>query len=414
MHDFLHDLHDPTREGKLMATVGEIYYKESTQRWAFMVNAGIDHTGKPQRREVTSKRKDTLAKKRRAILRDVLNDAYIPGATPTLTAWWAYWCDTIASQRVRPRVLANYRSYGRKHITPTIGGKKLDALTVDDIRALHATMRENGASSRTVEAVHNTLHKALADAVREGKLAANVCDRMDKPRAVSRQREALSAAEVRALVNIIDAEPPMWRARWLMALQIGARQGECLGLEWDRVNLTPGAESVDVSWQVQRVPWNHGRDCVCSEGATAAKCPEREPDVREDFELRPCYRGVWFQRPKTAASIRRTPMTPALVAAMRAWREESTGEGLVFADSRGRPFTSRADTAAWRELCTRAGVRVVDLHSARHTMVTGLLEAGVDPEIIRQLVGHSTLVSTRHYLHVSQDAARAALDVWGS
>lgn len=397
-----------------MATVGDIYYKESTQRWAFMVNAGIDHTGKPQRREVTSKRKDTLVKKRRTILRDILNDQYIPGTTPTLTAWWTHWCDTIASNRVRPRVLANYRSYGRKHITPAIGGKKLDALTVDHIRALHATMRENGASSRTVEAVHNTLHKALDDAVREGKITTNVCDRMDKPRAVSREREALSAAEVRALVNIIDAEPPMWRARWLMALQLGARQAECLGLEWSRIVLTPGEEAVDISWQLQRVPWRHGRKCGCDGARSAARCPKREPDVREDFELRPCYLGMWLQRPKTAASIRLTPMTPALAKAMRTWRAESTGEGLVFSDEKGRPFTSCADTEAWRELCRRAGVSVVDLHSARHTMVTGLLEAGVDPEIIRQLVGHSTLVSTRHYLHVSQDAARAALSAWGS
>ncbi|AWB84824.1 tyrosine-type recombinase/integrase [Corynebacterium liangguodongii] len=397
-----------------MATVGDIYYKKSTKRWAFMVNAGVDSTGKPQRREITSTRKDTIAKKRQQILRDLATGTYIPGTTPTLAAWWDHWCETIASQRVRPRVLANYRSYGRCHITPTIGGKKLDALTVDHIRALHAAMRENGASSRTVEAVHNTLHKALADAVREGKIAYNVCDRMDRPRVVSRQREALSAAEVKALLTTIDGEPPMWRARWLMALQLGARQAECLGLEWSRIVLTPGEEAVDISWQLQRVPWRHGRECGCDGTRSAARCPKREPDVREDFELRPCYLGMWFQRPKTSASIRLTPMTPALAQAMRAWREESTGEGLVFADSRGRPFTSRADTEAWRELCSRAGVSVVDLHSARHTMVTGLLEAGVDPEIIRQLVGHSTLVSTRHYLHVSQDAARAALDVWGS
>lgn len=396
-----------------MPDIGDLYYKQSIDLWAFTVTDGPGPNGKPRRREITARRKGTAAKKRQAILRQIYGGTYLHGTSPTLTAWWEHWCENIASQRVRPNVLANYRSYGRKHIAPVIGRKKLDKLTTDDIRALHTAMRDGGASSRTVEAVHNTLHKVLDDAVREDKLAVNVLDKMDRPRAVSREREALSAAEVKALLATIQGEPPMWRARWLMALQIGARQGECLGLEWERVDLTPGMETLDLSWQLQRIPWRHGRDCGCPKGASAATCPDRAPDAREDFEIRPCHKGLWLQRPKTAASIRRTPMTQALTRAMLDWREESTGEGLVFTQ-RGRPIVSAADTRAWRELCQRAGTRVVDLHSARHTMVTGLLEAGVDPEIIRQLVGHSTMVSTRHYLHVSQDAARAALNAWGS
>lgn len=395
-----------------MPTVGNLYYKKTKQLWAFTITAGTGPNGKPRRREITAKRKDLATKKRQAALKEVYTGEYLPGIAPTLTAWWQHWCEQIASQRVRPNVLANYRSYLRKHVAPTIGHKKLDQLTVDDIRALHATMRDKGASTRSVEAVHNTLHKVLDDAVREDKVAHNVLDKMDRPKVVSREREALSAAEVKALLVTIEGEAPMWRARWLMALQIGARQGECLGLEWDRVDLTPGAEALDLSWQLQRIPWRHGKGCDCPAGWKPARCPDRAPDAREDFEIRPCHKGLWFQRPKTAASIRRTPMTPALARAMRDWREQSVGEGLVFTDQ-GRPMVGNRDTGAWRELCSRAGVRVVDLHSARHTMVTGLLEAGVDPEIIRQLVGHSTLVSTRHYLHVSQDAARAALSAWG-
>lgn len=396
----------------MSVTVGNIYRK-ANGRFGFMVNAGIGPDGKPKRREITAVRKNDLVARRREIARQVATGTYITGTAPTVGQWWTHWCDEIAAQRVRPNVLANYRSYGRRHIIPTIGARKLDDLTTDDVRHLHATMRDGGASTRTVEAVHNTLHKVLDDAVREDKVAVNVLDKMDKPRAVSREREALSAAEVRALITTIQGEPTMWRARWLMALQTGARQGECLGLEWERVILTPGEEALDLSWQLQRVPWRHGRGCKCGHGASAARCAEREPDAAEDFELRPAYMGMWLQRPKTAASIRVTPMTAATAQAMCDWRDESGGTGLVFVDEKGRPLTSRDDNRAWHELCARAGVRDVDLHSARHTMVSLMLESGVDPEIIRQIVGHSTLVSTRHYLHVSQAAARKALSAWG-
>ena len=404
----------------MSVTVGNIY-KKKNGRFGFMVNAGIGPDGKPKRREITAVRKNDLVARRRDIARQVATGTYITGTTPTVGQWWTHWCEQIASQRVRPNVLSNYRSYGRRHVIPTLGARKLDALTTDDVRYLHKTMRDNGASTRTVEAVHNTLRKVLDDAVREDKVAVNVCDKMDKPRAVSREREALSAAEVRALITTIQGEPAMWRVRWLMALQTGARQGECLGQEWGRVHLTPGEEALDLSWQLQRVPWRHGRDCVCKRGVSAARCPMREPDATEDFELRPCYLGMWFQRPKTAASIRAVPIQGLLVDAFWALHEERAGvhgqvrDGdLVFCDLEGRPITSRDDNRAWHELCARAGVRDVDLHSARHTMVSLMLESGVDPEIIRQIVGHSSLVSTRHYLHVSQDAARAALTAWES
>lgn len=394
-----------------MVTIGDIYQKKNG-RWAFMINAGTGPNGKPQRREITANKKNDLVKKRHNTMREIHTGTYIAGTTPTVATWYEHWLGEIAAPRVRPNVLANYRSFGRQHIIPTIGTRKLDKLTVDDIRYLHTEMRNKGLSSRTVQAVHNTLSKCLKDAVREDKIITNVCDKMDKPRANSREREALSAAEVRALIQVIDGETPMWRARWLMALHTGARQGECLGLEWNRVDTTPGAGTVDLSWQVQRVPWRHGDGCSCGAGVSAARCATRQPDAPIGFELRPCHAGVWFQRPKTAASIRLTPITGVLGAAFDKWREETTGEGLVFQVG-GKPILPRDDTAAWRELCARAGVRVVDLHSARHTMVSLMLESGVDPEVIRQIVGHSTLVSTRHYLHVSQEQARAALAAWG-
>ena len=71
------------------------------------------------------------------------------------------------------------------------------------------------------------------------------------------------------------------------------------------------------------------------------------------------------------------------------------------------------DGAAWYELCERSGVRRMVLHTARHTVISHLLDAGVDAELIRQFAGHSTLLSTRHYLHSSEDAMRDALGKLG-
>lgn len=385
--------------------IGDLNFDKKKEVYYRIIDLGHRPNGNRWRVRVTAKTKQRLAAKVKAKLKELEDGTYQAGTTPTLNEWWEYWCDNIAYHRVRPRVLGNYRSYGRKHI-PHIGKNRIDAITPEHVRHLHDKMRQTGASDRTIQAVHATLSKCLKDAVHEGKITINPCDRMDRPKANSKAREAYSQAEARAILTTMAGDSPMMRARWALALTMAVRQGECLGLEWDRVDLDRGL--VDLSWQIQRIPWAHGEGCDCDSKTTAARCPKCGPDVPPGYECRPCHKGLWFVRPKTATSSRVLPMSNAFRAAMmELYRGQQSG--LVF-HADGKPILNRDDDAAWYELCERAGVRRMVLHTARHTVISHLLDAGVDAELIRQFAGHSTLLSTRGYLHSSEDAMRAALD----
>lgn len=391
--------------------ISDLYQDPKTGYYYKVLDLGHRPNGNRWRLKVTATSKQRLNAKVKAKVAELEAGTYTAGTTPTLDQWWEYWCDNIAFHRVKPNVLRNYRSYGRNHIRH-IGKNRIDALTPDHVRYLHKEMHDEGLSDRMIQAVHNTLSKCLKDAVMEGKISANPCDRMDRPKANSEEREPFTLAEARALVTIIDGESPMWRARWLMALLLGARQAECLGLEWDRIDLDAGI--IDVSWQLQRIPWAHGQDCGCPEGVKPARCPSKVPAVPAGFEYRPCYMGTWLVRPKTKSSMRVLPIPPKLLGALRQWGMEDGMEGLVFHDWKGRPIDPSDDGLAWKRLCTHAGVRPFVLHSARHTTASLLLDAGVDHEVIRQITGHSSVLSARTYLHVSTDAARHALEqMWG-
>ena len=50
------------------------------------------------------------------------------------------------------------------------------------------------------------------------------------------------------------------------------------------------------------------------------------------------------------------------------------------------------------------------MRGARHTTATILLSEGVDMEIIKAILGHSSILSTAAYAHVRTDTARAALE----
>ncbi|WP_426727114.1 tyrosine-type recombinase/integrase [Corynebacterium auriscanis] len=387
-----------------------IYYKPSRQVWAAIIDLGIAPNGKRIRREITSKSRNAVIQKRREVLEQVARGTFTIGKTPRVSAWLPHWLENIAKPRIRPHVAQNYASYIRVHIVPSIGARRIDKLTPDDIRFLHTTMRDNGASQRTIQAVHNTLSKSLTDAVREGIIFSNPCDRMDRPRAASEPRDAFSRGEVGLIIETAKRMGAGTHSRWLAALILGARQAELLGLEWDRVDLDAG--TVDVSWQLQRIPWSHGEECACVDGTTPARCLTRRPDVPEGFEVRPCHGGVWFTRPKTAASVRVVPLPSILHDALRTWREECTSDGLVWKQD-GKPINPARDRAEWKRICQTAGVRQLTVHSARHTMVSMLLDAGVSPEVIRQIAGHSTILSTRQYMHVSTEQARSALELLG-
>lgn len=57
-------------------------------------------------------------------------------------------------------------------------------------------------------------------------------------------------------------------------------------------------------------------------------------------------------------------------------------------------------THAFRKLTKKAGLpATITLHSLRHTYITHLMEAGVNPRRVQELAGHKTLETTWRYAH---------------
>ena len=389
-------------------------YKTSRGYWTAQVELGHTPDGKRIRKQVSSKSRNEVIRKRRELLKAIEANTLTAGKVPTVEQWLNHWASTIAPSSVRPSTLRSYESTIRQHLIPLVGRRRLDKLTTDDVRFLHTQMEQRGSKPSSVLRAHTILSKAIKDAVREGAVGFNVCERMDRPKSRTEPRGSFSLAEANAILTTAEGDGISWYSRWLAALKLGARQGELLGLEWDRVDLTAG--TIDLSWQLQEIKWQHDAECGCNDlNRRGQTCPVRVPKVRPDFEIRPCYEGRWFTRPKTQSGVRLLPLPESLRLALLQLREEQPENkyGLVWATPEGTPLRANEDRAAWLELCRRAGVRELTLHSARHTMVSLLLAEGVSPEVIRQIAGHSSILSTRNYMHVSLEQARDAMRVLG-
>lgn len=400
---------------------GSVYQRKSDGMWVCAIDLGTGPDGKRKRKTVTAKNRPALIKKRRDLIRDLEDGINVTHSSMTVAAWLDTWMTDICKPRVRPRVWVNYQSQIKNHIKPAIGKAKLDKLTPTMVRNMHRqiadTPKKNGAgniSSRTVEVCHNILSKALKDAVREGLLRDNPCDRVDRPKVKSTERRPITAEQAKAvLLAAADAGDPL-TAMWTAALLLGARKSELLGLTWDRVDLEAG--TVDLAWQLQQLPWRHG--CGKKRGdvwpcgkKTPRACPKREHDVEADFEHETVWEALCFTRPKTSSSIRLIPAPVMLSQALALHRGTAVANkwGFVWTRPDGTPIRHDEAVEAWHAACARAGVPKCDLHATRHTTATLLLEANVSPEVIAQILGHSTIVSTRGYMHVNRQLAQDAL-----
>ncbi|MEE8159962.1 MAG: site-specific integrase, partial [Dehalococcoidia bacterium] len=75
--------------------------------------------------------------------------------------------------------------------------------------------------------------------------------------------------------------------------------------------------------------------------------------------------------------------------------------GFVFPDPLGHLMNPDVVTGAWRQLCKKAGLNGIRLHDLRHFHASWLLRAGMNPKVVQERLGHSTIAITLDtYSHV--------------
>lgn len=228
------------------------------------------------------------------------------------------------------------------------------------------------------------LSRALKVALQRGRVTRNVAGLVEAPTVRRQEVIPLSAEESRRI--LATASGRRNAARWSVALALGLRQGEALGLRW--------------------------RDVDLGEGTLA---------IRHALQRQP-GRGLIFTEPKSAAGRRALALPPPLLRALREHRDAQNRErlaagsewqdyDLVFAQPSGQPIDPSADYAAWKGLLRAAGVRAARLHDARHTAATLLLTQGVPARVAMQILGHSQISLTLGtYSHVAPELARDATE----
>ncbi len=383
--------------------------------WHGRVTVGVTEAGKPDRRHIRGKTQAIAIRKVRDLekARDAGQTRKV-GDVWTVEAWLTHWVENIAAAHVRPNTLSSYRVAVNVHLIPAIGRHRLEKLQPEHLEKLYARMIASGSKPATAHQVHRTIRTALNEALRRRHLTTvNPATIAKAPALGEDEVEPYSVEEIKRL--LVTASERRNAARWAVALALGLRQGEALGLKWTDVDLDAG--HLTVRRARQRPRWKHGCPTSCGR-SRAGHCPERIA-LREDTA-----------ETKSRAGRRTIGLPDELVAILRRHRALQAAErikagqlwqdgGWLFATPTGQPVNPRTDYTDWKRLLTDTGLRDGRLHDARHTAATVLLLLGVSERAVMGLMGWSNTAMVARYQHMTGAVQRDVADrlgvlLWGS
>ncbi|MEU9112971.1 site-specific integrase [Streptomyces sp. NPDC048483] len=222
------------------------------------------------------------------------------------------------------------------------------------------------------------LRAALQHAVREDELPRTVARNVELGMGTKREIEPLTSAEGRRLLAAARSNR-LWAA-YELAVRIGLRRGEVLGLRWSDVDLYEGV--LTVRQALQRVG-----------GELLIVAPKTQRSARRVALPSECVTALRAQRAQQTADMK---------AAGETWK--GNRHDLIFTTKNGTPIEPRNLNRSFEALCARAEVRRVRFHDLRHTCASLLHEQGADARMIMEVLGHK--LDPRDHGHLHLRAAR--------
>lgn len=240
-----------------------------------------------------------------------------------------------------------------------------------------ALMSNNGLSAKTIKNTISLISSAYRHAIKTEQLDHNPCDAVVLPSGEPREVRILYRDEIPDFVFAIQDEPLDDKVAYELALFLGLRRSEILGLKEDDVDIVGGM--INIHSTRHRV-----------DGA----------DIAQDT--------------KTKRSTRVLALPDVLLIDIakllqihRDFPYEKTD--YLVQDGFGQPILPQSLASRLARMEKRKGLPHVTLHGLRHTYASMLHSEGVDMAMISAELGHSNLSTTMNiYTHRFQTPTQSS------
>lgn len=364
---------------------GSVFQRESDGRWVARIPLG---GGKRKEEYFDTMREAERGKRRMLNERDA--GKLITERDQTLREYLDFWLKAHRAT-IRITTYAMYHRYLHTRIIPALGHIGMRKLSLEMFQSLYQEWEiEEGLSPNTIRLLHNIMKKALNDAVRWKKISYNPMQYAKVPPARKPINVyILNDGEVERLLQCVVQVRlyPLFK----MALLLGLREGELLGLKWNDISFEQS------TLKVQRTVYY-----------------VHDPDVnRRRFNEGP---------PKTEAGSRLLHLPLDIVEMLREhlkrqqeiravapqWKDLD----LVFCTRTGNYITPHSLEVAFDKVLQIAGLEHMKFHALRHNASLILRRMGVDSVVRKEMLGHSSLSMTDSvYGHTTSEMHKKAAEM---
>jgi integrase len=263
----------------------------------------------------------------------------------------------LTDQKIQRQALYKCKkSWIENRFVPTFGAGTLAAAVTCDTVEAYLEGRRKEVAIATVNRELAGIKHIFSWAVLKGRIDRNPLQHLKQEREDNVRDEILEPAQF----DILQQHAPTYlRPINLVAYQTAMRRGEILGLTWDKVDEKKGFIRLSAE------------DTKTDEGRIVPLSSELKVAFAELRKTRALHEKRVFLR-----------------------------EGQSVADFRGAFVTA----------CKRAGIEGFRFHDLRHTAITNMRRAGIDPLTIMRISGHKTMECFTRYNSFREPDLSAAAD----
>ena len=291
----------------------------------------------------------------------------------TVDDWFHTWLEEYKKNRVKIGTYTSYEKYYQSVIKSRLGSRNLNDIRGEHIQKLYNDLVKEGYALSSIKIVSAVLNGCFKQAERNGLIERNPVKLAELPRQTEKKTRQAMTREQQALFM----EYALYHFFEVM-LRTGMRKGEMQGLKYP---------DIDRKANVIRV--------------------RRTLKYIE-------HHGYIEDTPKTRTSTRDIPCTAAILEHIEAqwnyWGFKVVNMNqYIFCNERGEALSRERIQAEIDRIIKRIRAAGHDFpritsHVFRHTFATRAIEAGMQPQVLKTILGHSSLAMTMDlYSHVLPD-----------
>ena len=313
---------------------------------------------------------------------------FVRASKITLDEWFEEWLSTYKAHTVKQGTLDTYRKHYHAYLSPMLGKIRLEDIRAEHLQKLLNGMAEAELSECTIQLCYCILSGIFKQAYKSELIQKNPFALITKPKGTAGKEKICFTKEQQAYYMDYSKKSYLCNL-FQLAICTGMRYGEIAGLLWS-----------DVDFKARVI---HVRHNLCDRigGGHEIDTPKTDKSTRDIPMIDRAYEILRNQE----------TIYNDLHGNIRAFENND----FVFSVGNNEPVSRKRVTHEIEVMLSNMKADGIDFpyftfHSTRHTFATRCAESGMDLQVLKTILGHSSLAMTADlYSHVLPDKKKEAM-----